>query len=137
MERHASKIVVAVRGDLAVWQKLNVVAFMASGIAARHPELIGAAYADASGNAYLPLFGLPVMCMAGDAAALSRVRERAQARGLSVAVYTGGMFATGNDNDNRAVVAALAADRLDLVGLALCGDRKDVDKAAKGPALHT
>ena len=37
--RLRTKASVAVRSDLATWQKLNVVAFLTSGIAAAHPEL--------------------------------------------------------------------------------------------------
>lgn len=46
------------------------------------------------------------------------------------------LFATGNDDDNRAAVAAVEADALDLVGLALHDDRKAVDKVVKGLKLH-
>ena len=136
MLRHPTKIAIAVRDDLAVWQKLNVVAFLAGGIAARHPELIGAPYEDGSGVGYLPIFGLPVSCLAGDSTVLGKSRQRAKARGLSVAIYSAGMFETGNDADNRAVVEALTSDDLDLVGLAVHGDRRDVDKALKGLRLH-
>jgi hypothetical protein len=55
---------------------------------------------------------------------------------LKLAVYTEGMFATGHDAANRAVVAALSTAALDLVGLALWGDRKVVDKALDGLKLH-
>jgi len=131
-----TKIAIAVRDDLAAWQRLNVVAFLASGIAARHPALIGDPYEDASGQLYCALFGLPVVCLQGGAADLTKAHGRPLARGLSLGIYSEGMFATGNDCDNRAVVKALASDDLDLVGLAACGPRKEVDKALKGLKLH-
>lgn len=136
MMRHATKIGIAVQGDLETWQKLNVVAFLASGIAGRQPDLIGEPYVDGSGIHYLPIFAQPLLCYAADAEALGKARKRAKSRGLAVAIYTAGMFKTGNDHDNRAVVKALATEDLDLVGLAVHGDRKDVDKALKGLALH-
>ena len=37
-----TKVVLVVREDLASWQKLNVTAFLATGIAAAAPEIIGA-----------------------------------------------------------------------------------------------
>jgi hypothetical protein len=40
------KIAVVIRTDLEAWQKLNVAAFLAGGIAAAFPECIGEAYAD-------------------------------------------------------------------------------------------
>ncbi len=36
-----TKIALVIRDDLATWQKMNVAAFLASGIAASHPESIG------------------------------------------------------------------------------------------------
>ncbi len=133
---HDTKISIAVRDDLATWQKLNVVAFLSSAIAARHPEAIGEAYRDADGQSYLPILGQPVLILAGSAEALAKGHRRALERGLELAVYSEGMFRTGNDADNRAVVAALPTAALDLVGIALRGDRKEVDKALKGLKLH-
>lgn len=134
---HDTKISIAVRDDLATWQKLNVVAFLASAIAARFPETIGEAYRDADGQAYLPILGQPVLILAGSGDALAKGHRRALERGLDLAVYSEGMFRTGNDTDNRAVVAHLPTDGLNLVGIATRGDRKEVDKALKGLKLHT
>jgi len=131
-----TKIAIAVRADLAIWQKLNVTAFLASGIAAHAPDTIGEPYRDADGVGYLRIFGMPVVVLAGDTAALDRAHKRALSRSLPMAVYTEGMFRTGNDLDNRAVVAALPTVGLDLVGIAVHGDRKDVDKALKDLKLH-
>ena len=36
-----TKIAVVIRTDLEAWQKLNVAAFLAGGIAATYPECIG------------------------------------------------------------------------------------------------
>ena len=133
---HDTKISIAVRDDLETWQKLNVVAFLASGVAAHAPDAIGEPYVDADGTRYLAMLGQPVMVLAGDGAALAKAHRRALDRNLPVAVYSEGMFATGNDDDNRAVVAALSGDDLQLVGLATRGARPDVDKALKGLKLH-
>ncbi len=131
-----TKLSVAVRTGLETWQKLNVVAFLMSGIAARHPELIGDPYADASGNEYLALIGHPVLCLEADLAQLQQARERAVNRGLTPGIYTEDMFRTMNDADNRATVASVEADGLNLVGLAVFGESRDVDKAMKGLKLH-
>ncbi|WP_396332218.1 DUF2000 family protein [Burkholderia anthina] len=69
-----TKVALIVRDDLAAWQKLNVVAFLATGVAAEAPEALGEPYEDAANP--------------------------------------------------------------DLVGLALHGPKKAVDKAVKGLALH-
>ena len=131
-----TKIAVLLRDDLATWQKLNVTAFLVSGIAAHEPSLIGQPYADADGTPYLPMFRQPVMVFGGSASLLSQAHERALERGLAISVFTEEMFKTGNDEDNRAAVAAVPRAELRLVGIALHGPRSVVDKILKGAALH-
>jgi hypothetical protein len=53
-----------------------------------------------------------------------------------MAVYTDDLFGTGNDVDNRAAVAAVATEDLDLAGFAVAGDRRTVDKALDRLRLH-
>lgn len=131
-----TKIAVVVRDDLAGWQRLNVTAFLASGITAAHPELMGEDYVDAYGREYLPLLGLPVLVYAAPAPGLAHSHARAVSRDLPTAIYSHGMFTTGNDTDNRGVVAERTTDDLDLVGFAVRGPRNAVDKICKGLALH-
>ncbi len=134
--RFDTKIAVAVRADLEPWQKLNVTAFLASGIAASAEDVMGKPYEDGSGNTYLELFRQPVVVHSADGPTLSQAHQRALARGMPMAVYTMDMFATGNDDDNRAVVRAVPADELQFAGLALHGPRNAVDKIFKGATLH-
>jgi hypothetical protein len=66
---------------------------------------------------------------AADGPGIRRAYERAMARGVEqLAVFTRELFATAHDEANRAAVAAVPADELDLVALALRADRKTVDK---------
>jgi hypothetical protein len=134
--RFDTKMAVLVRDDLESWQRLNVTAFLVSGIVAAHPELIGEPYEDADGTAYLPLLGQPVVVLEADAATIKVAHARALSRELPLSVYTWEMFATGNDLANRAVVRAVARDDLDLVGIALHGPKNAVDKTVKGSRLH-
>jgi hypothetical protein len=46
------------------------------------------------------------------------------------------MFSTGHDAANREAFRSEPADTPDLVGLALYGPKKDVDRAVKGASLH-
>lgn len=131
-----TKIAVVVRDDLAVWQRLNVTAFLVSGIAAAHPELVGQSYADADGTTYLPLLGMPVLVFEGSKENLVAARERAVRRSVPLAVYSSDMFRTGHDEANRAVVSAVPGADLDLVGIAVHGLKNAVDKIVKGASLH-
>ena len=131
-----TKIAVLLRDDLAPWQRLNATAFLVSGVTAAWPQLVGEPYADADGTAYLAMLGQPVLVFEGDAAALRAAHARALRRDLVVGVFTSDLFRTGNDEDNRAAVRAVAADDLDLVGLAVHAPRNAVDKVVKGARLH-
>jgi hypothetical protein len=135
--RFPTKIAIVVREDLAVWQKLNVTAFLTSGIAHASEEIMGQPYVDGSDNTYLSMLREPVMVYSADATGLTTVHERGLRRNAKMAIYTEDLFATGNDDDNRAAVRAVTVDKLNLVGVAVYGPRNDVDKVVKGLSLHT
>jgi hypothetical protein len=131
-----TKIAVVLRDDLAVWQKTNVTAFLVSGIAGTVAGIVGEPYRDASGNEYLPMFVQPVLVYEADGPALRRAYERALSRGITPAVYTKELFETGHDEANRAAVAGVPAEALDLVGIAFRADRKVVDRVVDRLRLH-
>jgi hypothetical protein len=134
--RFDTKIAVLLRTDLEPWQRLNVTAFLVSGLGTVAPELIGEPYADADDTAYLPMFRQPVLVFEGTKELLTTAHGRALSRSLPTAVFTTDLFATGNDRDNRAAVRAVGAAHLDLVGLAVHGPRNAVDKILKGARMH-
>ncbi|MEU8239516.1 DUF2000 domain-containing protein [Actinoplanes missouriensis] len=134
--RFATKIAVLLRDDLPVWQRLNVTAFLVSGLGSADPSLIGEPYADADDVTYLPMFGQPVLVFRGDRETLTAAHGRALARQVRLAIFTADLFATGNDADNRAAVRAVPTAKLDLVGLAVHGPRVAVDKILKGASMH-
>ncbi|EPO1869533.1 DUF2000 family protein [Serratia marcescens] len=131
-----TKIAFIVRDNLPTWQRLNVVAFLATGIAAAAPEIIGERYVDAQGRRYGAISGQPMLIFAADLPGLQNVHRKGLERELTLIPYVHAMFATGHDEANRQVFLAEDTDNLDLVGLALRGPKKAVDKAIKGLALH-
>jgi hypothetical protein len=134
--RFETKIAVIVLGDLPVWQKLNIVAFTASGVAVSEPGLTGEPYEDGSGNRYLPMFRQPVLVFESEPQTIQAAFHRALEQGLRPAVFTRDLFATGHDEANRAAVQAKVREELELVGFALHGSRSAVDKVVKGLKLH-
>lgn len=134
--RFDTKVVVLLRDDLQPWQELNVTAFLMSGITASEKGLTGEPYRDADGTQYLPMLRQPVMVMTAGGELLGSVRAKALGRGIPLAIYTRELFSTGHDGANRAAVAAVAGDALDLVGLALRGPRNAVDRVVKGARMH-
>ena len=132
-----TKVAVVVRDDLELWQRLNVTAFLMSGVTARAgAEAIGEPYRDADGREYLPLLVQPILVLVSPGAKLHTVRERAERRGVDLALYTADMFLTGNDDDNRAAVRAVATADLDLVGLAVRAPHRDADAVLRGLQRH-
>jgi hypothetical protein len=131
-----TKVALVIREDLASWQKMNVAAFLASGIAAAYPESVGEPYEDASGNHYLRLLGQPVLIYGADREGLIRALDRALTRGVQPAVYTEDMFSTGHDAANREVVRAVTQENLNLVGIAMRAERKVIDKIVDKLKFH-
>jgi len=134
--RFDTKIAVLLRDDLLTWQRLNITAFLVSGIGTAIPEVIGEPYQDAGGVRYLSMFRQPVLVFEGGKELLQAAHARALGRGLPVSVFTSDLFGTGNDRDNRAAVRAVTTEQLDLVGLAVHGPRNAVDKVLKGATMH-
>lgn len=132
-----TKVAVIVREDLADWQGLNVCAFLISGVtAAAGGDAIGEDYVDADNKRYLPLLVQPVLVFEAAAAKLQTVRERAERREISIAVYTEEMFATGHDAANRAAVRAVRSVDLNLVGIGLRAPHRDADAILRGMNRH-
>ncbi|SMC70734.1 hypothetical protein SAMN05660733_01391 [Lentzea albidocapillata] len=128
-----TKIAVLLRDDLAGWQALNVTAFLVSGL----PETLrGEPYIDADDVHYLSMFGQPVVVLQGDQDLLKKAHERALSRKQPMSIFTADLFATGNDDDNRAAVRKVHTQDLDLVGLAIHGQKNAVDKIFKGARMH-
>jgi hypothetical protein len=128
-----TKIAVLLRDDLAGWQALNVTAFLVSGLPG---ELRGEPYEDADDVRYLPMFRQPVVVLQGDREMVAKAHARALNRDQAMAIFTADLFATGNDADNRAAVRKVHTQDLDLVGIAVHGQKNAVDKIFKGARMH-
>ena len=131
-----TRIAIILREDLAMWQKLNVTAFLAGGLGGSYPGLIGAAYRDADGTPYGALIVQPILIFASGRDEIKRAHAIALDRGANLFVYTQEMFSTGHDSANRAVVAAVPRAALDLVGIAIRDSKSTVAKVTKGLTLH-
>ncbi|MCB9957551.1 MAG: DUF2000 family protein [Rhodospirillaceae bacterium] len=131
-----TKIAIVVRDDLLTWQKLNVTAFLTSGVLGGNATLLGEPYVDASGVLYTPLIIQPMIVLTADRAGLTKIHQRALERSVRLSIYIEDMFATGHDAANRASVRQYPTEALNLVGLGLRDDKKLVDKVTKGARMH-
>lgn len=132
-----TKISVVLRDDLQTWQKLNVTAFLMSGIVADSPEIIGESYEDSEENSFNAMSSQPLIVLASDGNTLSKIHQRALGRGVKTSVYIEEMFETGHDGANRAAFRQFSPDSAKVVGVALRADKKIVDKITKGAKMHT
>lgn len=130
-----SKIAVVVRADLLTWQKLNVTAFTVSGIAGL-PDMLGEPYEDGSGRTYLPMIKQPITIFAANQEQIRSIYEQALSREVQFSVYTQELFSTPHDQANREAVRAFRSEDLNVVGMALCGRKKVIDKLLKNLSLH-
>ena len=131
-----TKIAIVVREDLATWQKLNVTAFLTSGVVGSAAGLLGEPYEDAAGNIYNALVIQPVIVLSADAETIQTIYRRAMERSVRLSLYIEDMFATGHDAANRAAVKQYEPSAMKIVGLALREEKKVVDKITKGARMH-
>jgi len=131
-----TKIAIVLREDLATWQKLNVAAFLTSGIIGANDGLLGERYEDAAGNTYNRLVVQPVIVLSADVDGIKAIYRRAVERGARLSLYIEDMFSTGHDAANRAAVKQYPPEAMNVVGLALREDKKVVDKITKGARMH-
>lgn len=130
-----TKIKIALRDDLEMWQELNVTAFLMSGIAGTQ-GIIGEEYKDKDGVQYLPMSQQPVMVHAATGEQLSALLQKAITKDVAVSIYIEELFGTFNDEDNREMVSRFKTQELNLVGVGIRGKKNQVDKLLKGLALH-
>src|SRR5262249_53769539 len=126
-----------VREDLATWQKLNVTAFLTSGVVGANPGLLGDRYEDAAGHPYNALVIQPKMVLSAGGQTIQTSYYRACGRGVRVARYVEHTFSTGHDAANRAALKQYRPEAMNVVGLALREDKKLVDKITKGARMHS
>ena len=67
---------------------------------------------------------------------MREVYDRAMKRNMRFSIYTEELFKTYNDDDNRAAVAAVNSENLNLVGMAIRSTKRQIDTVVKGLKLH-
>lgn len=132
-----TKIAIVLRNNLQSWQKLNVTAFLSTGIAGQCPEIIGEPYRDRVGNLYNAMSIQPMIVLSADEETMSTIHRRSLERDITASIFIEEMFSTGHDTANRAVFSEFAPEDAKVVGIALRADKKIVDKITKGAKMHT
>ncbi|MGG6893860.1 MULTISPECIES: DUF2000 family protein [Rhizobium] len=131
-----TKIAIVLRNDLQSWQKLNVTAFLTSGIAGQYPEVIGESYRDRAGNVYNALSIQPIIVLSANQDNIATIHRRSLERGVTSSLFIEEMFSTGHDEANRAVFSQFSPEDAKVVGIAVRAEKKIVDKITKGATMH-
>ena len=84
-----TKVAIIVLSDLVMWQKLNVTAFLATGIAGAAPEAMGEPYDDSAGRLHARLLGQPIIVFAADPDGLARAWRVAPGKMPGLMAFTG------------------------------------------------
>ena len=134
--RFDTKLAIVIRDDVPTWQKLNVTAFLVSGIGAATPESLGQPYEDRNGRCYYPMFGQPVTVFSADAACLRTVFERLTSRDERCSIFIDELFSSTHDEASRATFKEARPEEFSIVGLAFRTERRVADKITKGLKLH-
>ena len=131
-----TKFAIVIASDLPTWQKLNVVAFLSGGVTSTDKITKGSTYSDASDKEYLPLGVQPTMVLKAQRNKLLPIVQRANRENEKIALFIEDMFTTGDDESNRNTVKKYKTEDLPVVGIAICAEKKLVDKIIKGAKLH-
>jgi hypothetical protein len=130
-----TKITVIIRDDLLTWQKLNVTAFLMSGIGGTQ-NIIGEPYVDGDGVSYLPMSQQPIMVYSASGEEMKEILKKALTKEVNMTIYTEELFKTYNDEENRASVGSYKTEELNLVGIGMIGKKNHVGRLTKGLSLQ-
>lgn len=113
------KMAIAVSDHLLIEQKLQVVAFLTSGLVAQHSDVMGTPYEDFEGNLFSPLMTcVPNICCV-DEMAIGNMHRRAISQSVRVAVFVDEWFDTAKDEARRAMFQRFDPNTVNVVGIAL------------------
>lgn len=130
-----TKIKIVLRYDLEMWQKLNVTAFLMSGISGTQ-SIIGQPHMDKDNVQYLPMSQQPVMLHSATGEQMKDLLQKALTKEMVIAIYIEELFTTYNDEDNRAMVRRFKTEDLNLVGIGIRSKKNHIDRLLKGFELH-
>ncbi|WP_298739882.1 DUF2000 domain-containing protein [uncultured Chitinophaga sp.] len=131
------KVAIVVLDDLLLWQKLNIVSFLAGSIAISFPETHGGDFVTADGLKFLPFIKHPTLIYKAEGPEkIKRAFLRARDRELAIGIYTRPLFDTRSGEENVEEIASKSVEDLDLVGIIVYGENKKVDKALDGLKFH-
>lgn len=124
----AGKCVIVVDEDLGAGLAANTAAVLALSVGAATPGLIGGTCRDADGAEYPGLTVLPVPVLVADGPGLAALRGRAGDEGRLVAVVTDAAQRSKTYEDYQAALSDTPTAEVRILGVALAGAPKQVNR---------
>ncbi len=121
------KLVIVVDCDLAPGLAANTTAVLALTIGAKHPELIGANLADASGQEHLGITTLPIPVLAGTQDVMREAMKRAPDHEIEIVSFTSLAQGIHTYEEYAAALATTPAGSLSFAGIAFYGAKKPIN----------
>ena len=129
-----NRIAIILDPDLAVGQMANRAAVLATGLTARHPEIVGPELETADGRRLQGITKVPMAVLAArDAAEVRRLTLKADQLGCTLMVYLSRAQGLRSYEAYQTSIARDRFDELDVDGVILYGPKKRVNKVTGNP----
>lgn len=120
------KIAIAISDHLLIEQKLQVVAFLTSGLVAQHSDVMGAPYEDFEGNLFSPVMKCYPHIHCVDEMAIGNMHHRAISQSIMITVFVEEWFGMADDEARRAIFQHFDPNTVNVVGMAIYAPRDTV-----------
>lgn len=122
------RIVIVLNQHLPAGKAANAAAVLAMTLGQRHPDLIGEPLQDADGQRYPGLIPLGISVLSAADEDLKLLLRQGAERGCDITIFPVDGQQTTNYADFRQAVATQSEQQLQLLGIAVAGEKKTVRK---------
>ncbi|MEC1895575.1 DUF2000 domain-containing protein [Cytobacillus firmus] len=125
------KCVMVIDADLPTGLIANTAAVLALTLGKKIDGIIGPTVIDGSGHSHVGITTTPIPILKGDSLKIKDLRDKVYAEEFSdllVVDFSNAAQTTKNYEEYTQKIATFSANDLEYLGLALCGDKKKVNK---------
>lgn len=131
MEQENNKCVIVLDGALPQGKSANIAAILGISLGRALPEVVGPDVSDGSGTVHPGIIAFPVPILRGDRESLRALREKLRTEpfsGLFAAEFTDLAQGCRTYGEFQERMAAAPEDGLRYLGIAVCGEKKLVNR---------
>lgn len=133
MDTQMKKCVMVLDGSLPAGILANTAAILGITLGRELPEVVGQDVIDGTGRRHPGIITFPVPILKGSPAVIKELREKLygpEFSGLAAVDFTGLAQSCKTYEEYREKMSAAAGDGLQYFGIAICGDKKKVNRLA-------